>query len=150
MLGIHSGWVPVRSRLRLSPSPLSIVRGKSTTGCGGSFHCQRPLPPFHRFLVLATCRTRRAESIAPLHGRPCPLYATSQSKTGFQAKECGTDKNHPVSDFLVLWSFAMNIEPRSLNIPSKVEPCQPDFKDMLFFAFPSWILRGGGITNSIA
>ncbi len=48
----------------------------SRVECGGYCFYHRPPTPFRRLLVLATSRSHRAESIPPLPGRPCPLYAT--------------------------------------------------------------------------
>ncbi len=50
-------------------------------------YCQRTPAPFRRPLELATFRNLRAESSAPLPGRPCPLYAT-KTRTGLQTREC--------------------------------------------------------------
>ncbi len=70
---------------------------------GGYCHCQRPPTSFHRLLVLATSRNRRAESSAPLPGRPCSLDATifqTLSKTGLKGRECKPSTINHASDLL--------------------------------------------------
>ncbi len=60
--------------------------------CYGCCHCETPsAPPFVGCPILPTSRNRKAESVAPLPGRP-------RSMTGLQVRECGAGKNAPASD----------------------------------------------------